>query len=296
MGRKRGVVDDGRLGRHLGYDRIWGTLLALTCVSPVVVPPEGSPVETVWAWQFLSEWPEDVQIWFWAGCGCGVLSALLGWSGTRSIWRHVLNAGSGIGVAYLFFAARGGALTDPGNSGLLANYDQPVPVLLVGLVCLYVGQGILVASPGLTVGRLVAMGGALMVAASFFMPVFNDQSFFEILDWLRQQDILKLDEMDRFTLLALSMPAGFALSAVLGFLAALPIPDAASVKFGQLGRLVLAWVALSCVLIPLAMLSNVGENLWVAVPTLWVWIRMIGPFFIGLDGVTATFAYAVTRR
>jgi len=290
-------ASDRRVGHYPGYDRIWGTLLALTCITPIIFVND----ETLWAWDAFHDYGsagnDKMQLWLIAGSVCGVVAAILGWSGTRATWRHILNLGLGAATVGVVLAVTDARLATPDLARLPGHLNEPIPAMLTGAAAAYVGMGLCVAGPGLILGRVVTLAGAALVTSSFFLPLFGEYSAFDALKLADELSLIRFDNPNPYTILVAAVPGALMLAAACAVLSAILPAGAAHVRCAQVGRLATVWVPLS---LPAVLFggfaSSSGATLQLMLPVYWFWIRALAPPLLAIDGAVALVGIGLARR
>lgn len=290
-------TDEEIIGRYVGYDRLWGTLLVLTCICPIIIGGDDSQ----WIWDLYEELDENGRRWLLLGSACGVAGAVLGWFRARGVWRHALNLG--LATATLYF---GIAATDSDLSSLKWSppdeYDAPITILMAGALLAYVGGGLTVANPFMKSGRLIGLVGSSAMIVAFFVPFGDSGSAYDglraitkldqpILEWA---DLLEFD--NEYTLLIASLFGGVAGGAICGILSTFPFGPVPRIVLAQLSRLCIAWVPMAFVALLITVIAQISQTWQVNVSMLWLWFRLIAPAVIALDATTTTVALLASRE
>lgn len=278
------------IGSYVGYDRFWGTLLAASCLVPIPVIFED---RYLWIWDLYAESdgrPKE-QAWLIVSTLCGITAALVGWFGGTGRGRHAVNAIlGGASCALLLVMAR---VTMPDLRGIPEQLEKPIPAMACGTALAYIGSGLSVANPLAWAGRLISLGGAGLMCAAFFLPIYQDVSARDASEFLWEN---RPETWTAYHVVVASIPAALALTAGLVVLAFLPLGAVARVRLSQLARLFVAWSFLGTPAAIAATIDNFGGDWRSFAAPMWLFLRMIAPAFITVDALTTIGGLSLGRR
>ena len=165
---------------RIGYDKFWGLILLVTCVTPIRVPTDDSPV---FLWNALAAGGDDAgpfQAWLMLGTFTAIAALLAGLIFREDgRWRHgVLLIAAGATV--VLPALHPGIGAGLGSKG----YGFAAPLMLAGLgrlslaalLITYLGAGMRVARPKLLTAQLAGGLGALLLVFSLVVPLDSNHS------------------------------------------------------------------------------------------------------------------------
>ena len=277
-------------GRRISYDRFWGALLLLTCVVPYLVIDR----KPVFFWDLIRDAATTESkftlAWLVLGGLAGLVALLGGVVGTGGAMRHVANlllGGATLGVLLFSDQTR--------SEFWRANFYELVPeelgrnqwLFLVGILAAYIGSGIRVARPRHIVGGLFGGLGSAALGVSLFLPgAGGAPSVFDaVVEAFRTQDFENAIA-GRWPVLIWSLcVAGAALLGTLNFFRTpAEVGLAKAVRFLVLGSFLVFFVAMG------VHLTEQGPFGTTALPYAWSILRLLGPFFLCIDGLIAWFA------
>lgn len=277
-------------GRRISYDRFWGALLLLTCVVPYLIH-DG---DAIFYWDLIrdaSNTGNDIALaWLVLGGVAGLVALVGGILGSGGAMRHVANlvlGGATLGVLLFSEQTR--------SEFSRAHFSELVPqglgrnqwIFLVGILAAYIGSGIRVARPRHIVGVLFGGLGSAALGVSLFLPGAGGAPsvFDSVVEAFRTQDFSSMIA-SRWTVLIWSLcVAGAALLGTFNFFRTpAEVGLAKAVRFLVLGSFLVFFVAMG------VHLTDQGPFGTTALPYAWSILRLLGPFFLCIDGLIAWFA------
>ncbi|MHC4548428.1 MAG: hypothetical protein ACYTEZ_06585 [Planctomycetota bacterium] len=271
-------------GRRVAYDRFWGCVLLLTCVTPYRLDGRSYP----WQLFALGE-GAGVKAWLAAGWLAGLFAVAVGLQAWRGRWRHLLNFLLGGAMAALPAFAPAIWQTFPeANPGQLplGGLGSVGVVMLLALTAIYAGSGMRIVRPSQIAGQALAALGALLLAVFAFLPQEGaDVSF----------AYARLQRMRAFSahwqeLVPFCLVAAAAVCAVVNLLR-----NRAEVWIAKLARLLLVVGVVSWLALPRLAWDGTGAGLAGYLPSAWGGLRLLAPLLLCLDGCVAFVAITITR-
>jgi hypothetical protein len=269
-------------GRRVTYDKIWGTLLALTCIVPLRAE------EGAYVWELIGSAREPLLVaWLVVGSLAGIVAMFLGFVGLRGRWRHFLNFLLGVvTLALPIFAPviwQKIPYSNPAHLPL-SGLGTVGWVMLMGIVSLYAGAGIRIVRPSQIVGQAMGGLGAFLIAVFAFLPMEGGEHDAFAVERIRLAvaDPGSWRAMIPFLLLSLAVLCG-----MLNL-----VRSRYEVLLAKITRLLLVAALLFWIMLPFL---EAGSRLAPHLPVAWGAVRFVAPLFLSLDGCIAFVAISITR-
>jgi hypothetical protein len=269
-------------GRRVTYDKIWGTLLALTCIVPLRSDGESY----VWQLALRAEEPA-LAVWLVVGSLAGIVAMVLGFAGLRGRWRHFLNFLLGIATMALPIFAPGIWTHIPHANPArlpLSGFGTLGWVMLLGLLALYAGSGIRIVRPSQIAGQGMGALGAFLLAVFAFLPLDPGEQEAVAVSRLR---LIAAGGEDWRSIVPFALIAAAVICGMFNL-----VRSRYEVLLAKLTRLLLVLAMLFWITIPFL---ETGERLAPHLPVAWGAVRFVAPLFLSLDGCIAFTAISITR-
>jgi len=276
---------------RIGYDKFWGLILLVTCVTPIRVPTDGSPV---FLWNALAAGGDDAgpfQAWLMLGTFTAIAALLAGLIFREDgRWRHgVLLIAAGATV--VLPALHPGVGAGLGSKG----YGFAAPLMLAGLgrlslaalLITYLGAGMRVARPKLLSAQLAGGLGALLLVFSLVVPLDSESSPVAMQLFEKAANFSEhRAELSGYILIGLA--------ALLGSINIIANPFAVTLSQATRLLIVAGYLMLANASYP----SNFPEGETFAsylLPQYWAAIRVVACALLAFDALVAMLAITMTR-
>ncbi|MHC4958730.1 MAG: hypothetical protein ACYTGN_10175 [Planctomycetota bacterium] len=268
---------------RVSYDRWWGLLLLLTCAMPVAADGPS------WILPLVAGQPDvAISIWLVLGTLTGLAAFALGLGKSPARWRHFTNFALGSAcLAMPLFDPEIWQAFPYANPALLplSGLEQVGWVMLVGFGALYAGSGVRVVRPSQPLGQAIGALGAFLLCVFAFLPteVQSSASPYAV-ERLGMLATIQSSWRDLapFLLIATGVVCGVVNLTRTPF----------EIVFAKLTRLLLVAGLLFWIALPFL---ETNAPLAGHLPVAWGTLRLLGPFFLAVDGVVAFLAISITR-
>lgn len=267
---------------RVAYDRNWGFLLALTCVTPLRVG------DRAYLWHVIAdETSAAVIAWLVLGSLAGLVALALGVSGMRSRWRHFVNLLSGMVVLALPIVAPRIWTSHPeANPAMLplGGLSTVGWVMLVALGALYAGSGIRIVRRNQTLGQGMGGLGAFLLLLFAFLPteVVGGSPYAVERIRLFADPGAHWRQIVPFCIVSAGVVCGIVNLVRTPF----------EIMLAKLTRVLLIAGLIFWIMLPfLERDADLAEHL----PVAWGAVRFLAPLFLAVDGSIAFIAISVTR-
>jgi hypothetical protein len=269
--------------KRVSYDRWWGLLLLLTCAMPVATDGPA------WILPLIAFQPDVVvSIWLVLGTLAGLAAFGLGMGDSPARWRHFTNFA--LGSACLAMPLLDGRIWQAfpyANPALLpvGSLKNAGWVMLVGFGALYAGSGIRIVRPSQPLGQAIGALGAFLLCVFAFLPTevgTNEAPYAVERLGLLANIQAGWRDLTPFLLIAFGVVCGIV------NLTRTPL----EIAFAKLTRLLLVVGLLFWIALPfLEKNAPLASHL----PVAWGTLRLLGPFFLAVDGAVAFLTISITR-
>jgi hypothetical protein len=271
-----------KAGRRIAYDRVWGSLLLLSCLIPAQLTDEGEVLR-----RFYVPGSVPLSAWVLSGTAAGLMAVILGFGGFRGRGRHGLNILSGCLVLAmpLVWPVIWDAFPLASPSRLpLASLGKVGVVMLLALGAVYVGAGIRVARPTHFAGSALGTVGALVVVIFACLPRAVGGSGYASARILEFRDFAQ----EWRALLPVVLVAAAAACSIANM-----VRNKFEVALARSTRNLLVGALLLVILLPFIAVDK-DALAWHG-PAAWGGVRFFAPLFLALDGAIAFTAISITR-